>query len=101
MPASLNAFVSSGASYRVYRFEVVVSGRITPTSGPPPPPLVVVAPPPPPAGVVFPPPPPVPLELHAVSVSAVAATPAETRMSARFLRIGRHAPSVVGPSPWP
>src|SRR5438132_11151237 len=31
MPAAANAFVSSGASYWMYRADVVVSGRITPT----------------------------------------------------------------------
>src|SRR6266702_5586461 len=31
MPASVNAFFSSGASYWVYRADEVVSGRITPT----------------------------------------------------------------------
>src|SRR4051794_30213824 len=31
MPASLNALVSNGASYCVYRADEVVSGRITPT----------------------------------------------------------------------
>jgi hypothetical protein len=52
----------------------------------------VEEPPPPPAGVELPPPPlSFPLELHAESVSAAAAIPAEARMSARLLRIGCHA----------